>query len=64
MISTIYILTKLEDDWYNLRCYEGYENHYEIVWSYNGSKDAVNYECFLLEQKRNWCDNKRKELLK
>lgn len=53
MISTIYILTKLEDDWYNLRCYEGYENHYEIVWSYIGSKDAVNYECFLLEQKRN-----------
>jgi len=43
MISTIYILTKIADDWYNLRCYEGYENHYEIVWSYSGSKDAVNY---------------------
>jgi hypothetical protein len=44
MISTIYILIKKEDDWYVLRCYEKNENRYEIVWSYNGSKNAVIYE--------------------
>jgi hypothetical protein len=44
MISTVYILTKIENNWYVLRCYEKNENRYEIVWSYSGSKDAVIYE--------------------
>jgi len=36
---------------------------HEINFQFNRHLEKE-YECFLLEQKRNWCDNKRKELLK
>lgn len=44
MESTIYELSKLDTNWFVLRCYVGFENSYELIWSYQGTKDSVNYE--------------------